>query len=193
MKHPGDPMVLFREAFASARASEPTDATAMALATASRDGRPSVRMVLLKDADERGFVFYTNRTSRKARELDDNPFASLVIHWAKAMLQVRVEGRVERVSDAESDAYFATRPRESQLGAWASQQSARLPDRSELDARVAQAQERFPGEVTRPPFWGGYRVVPERIEFWHGQLARLHDRYLYERSGGAWAMSMMYP
>ncbi|WP_438022342.1 pyridoxamine 5'-phosphate oxidase [Sorangium sp. So ce233] len=191
---PTDPLVLARELLEQRQTSEPTDATAMTLATADASGRPSARMVLLKGIDDRGFVFFTNHGSRKAMDLEANPFAALCIHWAKAAEQIRVEGRVERISDAESDAYFATRPRGSQIGAWASRQSAPLPSRERLIERVREIEARFEGQpVPRPAFWGGYRVVPERIELWRGQESRLHDRQVYLRDGGGWRVERLYP
>ncbi|WP_434041277.1 MULTISPECIES: pyridoxamine 5'-phosphate oxidase [Sorangium] len=191
---PTDPLVLARELLEQRQTSEPTDATAMTLATADASGRPSARMVLLKGIDDRGFVFFTNHASRKAMDLEANPFAALCIHWARAAEQIRVEGRVERISDAESDAYFATRPRGSQIGAWASRQSAPLPSRERLIERVREIEARFEGQpVPRPAFWGGYRVVPERIELWRGQESRLHDRLVYLRDGGGWRVERLYP
>ncbi|WP_437685440.1 pyridoxamine 5'-phosphate oxidase [Sorangium sp. So ce176] len=191
---PTDPLVLARELLEQRQTSEPTDATAMTLATADASGRPSARMVLLKGIDDRGFVFFTNHASRKAMDLEANPFAALCIHWARAAEQIRVEGRVERISDAESDAYFATRPRGSQIGAWASRQSAPLPSRERLIERVREIEARFEGQpVPRPAFWGGYRVVPERIEIWRGQESRLHDRLVYLRDGGGWRVERLYP
>ncbi|WP_437752070.1 pyridoxamine 5'-phosphate oxidase [Sorangium sp. So ce1389] len=191
---PTDPFVLARELLEQRQTTEPTDATAMTLATADASGRPSARMVLLKGIDDRGFVFFTNYGSRKAVELEANPFAALCIHWAKAAEQIRVEGRVERVTEAESDAYFATRPRGSQIGAWASRQSAPLPSREQLIERVREIEARFDGRpVPRPEFWGGYRVVPERIEIWRGQESRLHDRVVYHRDGDGWRVERLYP
>ncbi|WP_437573664.1 pyridoxamine 5'-phosphate oxidase [Sorangium sp. So ce887] len=191
---PTDPFALARELLEQRQTTEPTDATAMTLATADASGRPSARMVLLKGIDERGFVFFTNYESRKALEITANPFAALCIHWAKAAEQVRVEGRIERISDAESDAYFETRARGSQIGAWASRQSAPLPSREELIERVREIEARFEGRpVPRPAFWGGYRVVPERIELWRGQESRLHDRVLYLRDGDRWRVERLYP
>ncbi|HTN90958.1 MAG TPA: pyridoxamine 5'-phosphate oxidase [Sorangium sp.] len=191
---PTDPFVLARELLEQRQTTEPTDATAMTLATADASGRPSARMVLLKGIDDRGFVFFTNYGSRKAAELEANPFAALCIHWAKAAEQIRVEGRVERVTEAESDAYFATRPRGSQIGAWASRQSAPLPSRERLIERVREIEARFDGRpVPRPEFWGGYRVVPDRIELWRGQESRLHDRVVYHRAGDGWRVERLYP
>jgi pyridoxamine 5'-phosphate oxidase len=188
-----DPIVLFSELFARAKEScaEPD---AMALSTVDADGRPSGRYVLLKAVDQRGFAFYTNFGSRKARALEAHPHAALTFYWAPET-QIRIEGRVERVEQAESDAYFATRPREFQLGAWASSQSAPLESRAALDARVREAQTRFDGRaVERPPFWGGYRVVPDRMEFWTRDPHRLHERIAFSRtSGGQWTRSMLFP
>jgi pyridoxamine 5'-phosphate oxidase len=188
-----DPIERFAKLFEKAQAVEPHDATAMALATADARGRPSVRMVLLKGADARGFVFYTNFRSRKAQELLENPYAALCIHWPASRQQVRVEGRIERASEEESDAYFATRPRESQIGAWASAQSRPLASREELEARANELAARYRDAVPRPPFWGGYRLVPERIELWFAGPARLHDRFLYERAGEGWTMTRLNP
>ncbi|CAN95246.1 pdxH [Sorangium cellulosum So ce56] len=191
---PTDPFVLARELLEQRQTTEPTDATAMTLATADASGRPSARMVLLKGIDDRGFVFFTNYESRKSMDLAANPFAALCIHWAKAAEQIRVEGRIERVSDAESDAYFETRGRGSQIGAWASRQSAPLPSREALLDRVREIERRFEGRpVPRPEFWGGYRVVPERVEFWYGQENRLHDRVVYVRHGDGWRVERLYP
>lgn len=195
MIHPvQDPIAAFNEALSRARRRETSDPTAMTLATVSPDGRPSARVVLLKGADDRGFVFYTNFTSRKGREIEKNPFVALCIHWPKAVEQVRIEGRVERVSDDEADAYFATRPRGSQLGAWASTQSEEIASREELEKAFAEVTARFAGrEVTRPPHWSGYRVVPDRIEFWFGRDDRMHDRYLYVRTDDGFASSRLCP
>ena len=188
-----DPIARFVALFEKAKTVEPFDATAMTLATADERGRPSARLVLLKSVDPSGFVFFTNSDSRKGRELEANPFAALCIHWPASMQQVRVEGRVERASDAESDAYFATRPRESQLGAWASAQSEPLGSREELEARVQEIGQRYPDLVPRPPHWGGYRLVPDRIEFWFAGPARLHDRFSYARTDAGWAMTRLNP
>ena len=182
-----DPIARFAALFEEARRKEGSDPTAVSLATAGRDARPSARMVLLKGADPRGFVFFTNRESRKARDLDANPSAALCVYWPVLGVQVRVEGEVERVSEAESDEYFATRSRESQLGAWASAQSRPLASREALLAAFRQAEARFEGgPVPRPPYWGGYRVVPSRIEFWRAGDHRLHHRELFVREEGAW-------
>jgi len=189
-----DPIVLFKEAFARASASEPFAAERVALATADAEGRPSVRFVLLKGADARGFVFYTNIDSRKGRELLENPRAALAFHWFTTGDQVRVEGRVEQVSEQESDAYFATRPRGSQLGAWASRQSAPIAAREELEQRVAELERTYAGrDVPRPGFWGGFRIVPSVIEFWHDREDRLHDRMLYQRSSDGWTLTRLSP
>jgi pyridoxamine 5'-phosphate oxidase len=190
-----DPHALFEQWFAEAEAGEPNDANAMALATANADGRPSVRMVLLKGQDRRGFTFYTNEESAKGGQLAANPQAALLFHWKSLRRQVRIEGRVERVEAAEADAYFASRARDSQLGAWASDQSRPLDRRETFEARFAEMQTRFgDGPVPRPPHWGGYRVVPDRIEFWEDRLHRLHHRWLFVREGNAdWAESLLYP
>jgi len=189
-----DPIALFGSWFAAARESGILLPESVALATASPDGMPSVRMVLLKHADARGFVFYTNYGSRKARELDENPRAALCFHWAVLQRQVRVAGRVARTSAEESAAYFATRGRGSQIGAWASRQSEPLASHASLEARVRDATERFDGhEVPLPPFWGGYRLEPSRIEFWQGRADRLHDRLLFARDGDGWTTERLYP
>lgn len=168
--------------------------TAMSLGTVGADGQPSVRVVLLKHVDERGFVFYTNFTSRKGRELRANPRASLCFHWQPLRLQVRVDGMAEVVSDAEADAYFATRARASRIGAWASLQSAPLASDAELEARVQDMETRFAGgDVPRPPHWSGFRVVPSRIEFWTNRDFRLHERRVYERTDGEWSVGRLYP
>lgn len=190
-----DPFEQFRRWFAEAEEVEPPEPNAMTLATATRDGRPSARMVLLKGVDERGFVFYTNYESRKGRELAENPWAALVFWWPHMARQVRVEGRVEKVSEAESDAYFRTRPRGSQIGAWASRQSTVIASRAELEARYRQYEAEFEGrEVPRPPYWGGYRLVPEVFEFWQGRLNRLHDRFRYRKQpDGSWVIERLAP
>ncbi len=188
-----DPIALFGEWFERARAREPHEANAMTLATVDERGRPSARIVLLKSFDERGFVFHTNRLSRKGTELDGQKVAALCFHWAAGEEQVRVEGRVERISDAESDAYFASRPRGSRIGAWASLQSEELASREALEARVAEMEARFPGEVPRPPHWGGYRVVPDRIELWKGRADRLHERRVFTRAREGWVETRLFP
>jgi pyridoxamine 5'-phosphate oxidase len=193
MAEPPDPLILFRETFARAAAREPADPTAVALATVTDTGAPAVRIVLFKDADARGFTFFTNYESRKARELAREPRAALCFHWPSIGEQVRAEGVTERLTDAESDAYFATRPRESQLGAWASRQSQPLGSREELLAAAAEAARRFPGVVPRPPHWGGYRLVPARLEFWRAREARLHERRLYQRTDAGWTVQLLYP
>ena len=192
---PADPLDLFHAWFADAQAAGVVEPNAMTLATAAPDGRPSARIVLLKGADARGFSFYTNHDSRKGRELDAHPVAALVFWWGPLERQVRVEGRVERVGTAEADAYYASRPRGSRLGAWASPQSAEIPDRSPLDERLAGAEARFAGgDVPRPDFWGGYRVVPDAVEFWQGRPSRLHDRFLYRLgAAGDWQPSRLAP
>jgi pyridoxamine 5'-phosphate oxidase len=170
------------------------DTAPMSVATADPSGRPSVRILLLRGVDARGFVFYTNYESRKAQELTTNPRAALCQHWPTLEEQIRVEGRVERVGVEESDAYFAGRPRESQIGAWASEQSRPLEAREVLEARIRDVESRFAGgAVNRPPFWGGFRLVPETIEFWYGRTGRLHDRLLYTRTAGGWATSRLFP
>jgi pyridoxamine 5'-phosphate oxidase len=189
-----DPFELFREWYAEARESEINDSNAMVLATADASGRPSSRMVLLKGFDPRGFVLYTNRESRKAGELAANAHAALLFHWKSLRRQVRIEGAVELASDGESDAYFASRSRDSQLGAWASDQSRPLPDRETFERRYAAMQLRFEDRpVPRPAFWGGYRVVPGRIEFWLDRPHRLHERRLFVREGEGWREGLLYP
>lgn len=195
MNHPvQDPIAAFQEALARAQARETSDATAMTLATVSAEGRPSARIVLLKAVDERGFVFYTNFKSRKGRELENHAFAALVFHWPQAEEQVRIEGRVEHVSAAEADEYFASRPRGSQIGAWASAQSEEIASREELEKIFAETAARFEGrDVPRPPHWSGFRVVHERIEFWFGQKNRLHDRHVYVRTATGYSVSRLCP
>ena len=184
----------FEEVFARARKAEPSEPTAMILATADARGRPSARTVLLKGVDERGFVFYTNANSRKGREIHENPHAALVFFWQSVFEQVQVEGPIEPVSDEESDAYWATRRRESCIGAWASDQSALLATREELEDRYAERERSFAGgPVPRPPHWRGYRVVPDRIEFWRPGDHRLNERDCYERSTAGWRRSMLNP
>lgn len=189
-----DPIARFTSWLAEAEATEPNDPTAMALATVDAAGQPSVRMVLLKSHGSDGFIFYTNQQSRKADDLRAAPRAALLFHWKSLRRQVRIEGAVTSVTNAEADAYFASRPRVSQLGAWASDQSRPLDDRATLEARLADAAARFEGQdVPRPPHWSGYRVAPERIEFWSDGANRLHDRALFVRSDGAWSMTRLFP
>jgi pyridoxamine 5'-phosphate oxidase len=189
-----DPHALFEAWLAEAREREPNDPTAMALATADAAGRPSVRMVLMKGHDARGFVFYTNLDSRKGAELAANPRAGLLFHWKSLRRQVRIEGPAEPVGDAEADAYFATRSRDSQLGACASDQSRPLDSRAAFEARYEAVRARFEGgEVPRPPRWSGWRVVPETIEFWSDRPHRLHERRLFTRERGGWRQGLLYP
>lgn len=189
-----DPFALFDSWYAEAKASEPNDPNAMALATADADGRPAVRMVLLKGHGADGFVFYTNRTSRKADDLRQNMQAGLLFHWKSLRRQIRIEGRVTLASEAESDAYFASRGRDSQLGAWASDQSSPLESRATFEARFAEMQARFDGgDVPRPPYWGGYRVTPDRIEFWQDRAHRLHERRLFTPTDGGWREGLLFP
>jgi pyridoxamine 5'-phosphate oxidase len=189
-----DPLQQFRRWFSEAEQAGLNAPQAMALATATVDGAPSVRMVLLKGADEHGFVFFTGYVSRKAGELDANPRAALLFHWDSLGRQVRVEGRVERVAGQESDAYFATRPRGAQLAAAASQQSSVLRDRAEIDDRVAElAREHEDSDVRRPDYWGGYRLVPEAYEFWQHRDDRLHDRFRYGYENGDWVIERLSP
>ena len=177
-----------------ARAHEPEDAEAMSVATVDADGRPSLRMVLLRGIDDRGFVFYTNLTSRKARDIAVNAEVALCFHWKSTARQLRIDGTAEAVSAAEADAYFASRPRESRIGAWASKQSAPLEGRFKLEQRVARYTAAFAiGPVPRPEFWSGYRVVPRRIEFWEKRPFRLHERTLYERDAAGWTTARLYP
>jgi pyridoxamine 5'-phosphate oxidase len=189
-----DPIELFGEWFEQAKGSGILLPESASLATADREGVPSSRMVLLKSYAVDGFVFYTNYGSRKAREMDENPNASLLLCWVVLERQVRVEGSVERVGSEESAAYFRTRARGSQIGAWVSRQSEELESRSVLKGREKEIEQRFKGQdVPSPPFWGGYRLIPERIEFWQGRLNRLHDRLLFTRADGTWAASRLYP
>ncbi len=189
-----DPFTLFDTWYAQARESEPNDPNAVALATADSDGRPSVRMVLLKGHGPDGFVIYSNRESRKADDLAANPQAALLFHWKSLRRQVRIEGAVMLASDAESDAYFASRGRDSQLGAWASDQSRPLDSRETFEARFADVAARFEGgDVPRPPHWGGYRVVPSRIEFWQDRAHRLHERRLFVRDKDSWNEGLLFP
>jgi pyridoxamine 5'-phosphate oxidase len=189
-----DPIQQFSLWFGEALKSELLDTNAMTLATASRDGGPSARIVLLKGFDEAGFVFFTNYESAKARDLDDNPRACLLLFWAALERQVRVTGRVAKTSAQESETYFQSRPFESQIGAWASAQSRAVHDRAALEARYAELAAKYAaGAVPLPPFWGGYRVAPETIEFWQGRKSRLHDRLLYTKRGSTWSRSRLAP
>lgn len=189
-----DPIVEFARWFADAQAAHVEEPNAMVLATATVDGSPSARVVLLKAFDERGFVFFTDYRSRKGSELEDNPRAALVLHWKELERQVRITGPVERTSIEDSEAYFRSRPIGSRLGAWVSHQSAVIPSRTALEAGLAEVEERFAeGDVPLPPYWGGYRVRPETIEFWQGRESRLHDRIRYLRSGEAWRIERLAP
>lgn len=191
----GDPIEQFERWFEEARRAEVFEPNAMTLATVGPDGQPSARTVLLKGVDRRGLAFFTNLDSRKSRELARNPKAALLFWWGPLQRQVRLEGKIERVEDAEADAYFATRPRGSQIGAWASQQSSAVESRAALEAAEARFRERFEGgEVPRPDFWGGFRLVPEAIEFWQGRINRLHDRLRYDRqANGTWRIVRLSP
>ena len=193
----GEPYRRFGEWMERAMAAGIPEPSAMSLATADAEGRPSVRMLLLKGFDERGFVFYTNLESRKARELAENPYAAICFFWQPLELQVRIEGVVERVSDAEADAYYASRPRGSRIGAWASRQSQPLTSYEELMARVQEYEARFTGDdIPRPPYWSGFRLDPGRIEFWQGRPSRLHERERFDRDPGdpsRWRVQSLYP
>lgn len=191
-----DPIVQFQTWFGEVLRAEVPEPNAMTLATVGADGMPAARIVLLKDVDVRGFTFFTNYQSAKGRELAQHPQAALVFFWQELARQVRVEGTVSQVSDAESDAYFASRPRGSQLGAWASPQSAVLPAREQLEQRLAEVEKQFDGQaVPRPAHWGGYRVTPRMVEFWHGRPSRLHDRLRYTRDSGEapWKLERLGP
>jgi pyridoxamine 5'-phosphate oxidase len=189
-----NPFLLFDTWYADARASEINDSNAMTLATADAQGRPAARMVLLKGHGPDGFVFYTNRGSRKAGELEANPHAALLFHWKSQRRQIRIDGSVARVTDAESDAYFASRGRDSQLGAWASDQSQPLDRRETFEAKFAEMQARFEEQnVPRPTHWGGYRVTPAKIEFWQDRAHRLHERRVFTHTGDGWDEGLLYP
>ena len=190
-----DPFSQFQSWLNDVQGANVSDWQAMSLATATRDGCPSVRVVYLRGWDERGFLFFTNYDSRKGSELADNPQAAAVLFWKELERQVRIEGAVVRVSDAESDAYFAGRPRESCIGAWASAQSHPLADRATLERLTAEFESKFAGQpIPRPPNWGGYRIVPDRVEFWQGGVARLHDRLIYRRqTDGSWQVERLFP
>ena len=194
MAEANDPLALFDSWFDEARSSEPELPEAMAVATSTPDGQPSVRMVLLKSHGPDGFVFFTNCGSRKGEEIAANPNVALLFHWKSLRRQVRIEGKAEHVGAEEADAYFATRSRDSQLGAWASDQSRPLPDRATFEARYEEMKHKFDGQdVPRPPYWSGFRVVPEHFEFWTDMPHRLHERRVFTRSGGGWAQGLLYP
>jgi pyridoxamine 5'-phosphate oxidase len=192
-----DPIERFREVYTRALALDPSvvpEPNAMALATVAAGDQPSVRIVLLKSFDQRGFVFFTNFQSLKGKELLSNDKAALCFYWPSLGIQVRIEGEVSKVSDAEADAYFSTRPRLSQIGAWASKQSEPIEKEGDLDVRVAKFEAEFAGrEIPRPPFWSGFRVSPEKLEFWKNRPNRLHERHLYTRDGDRWTTQVLYP
>ena len=196
---PNDPFAAFAQWFEEARNSEPADPNAMTVATATATGRPSARVALLKAWDDRGFVFYTNLESRKSVEIRENPQVALLFHWKSLQRQVRIEGQAAQVSDEQADAYFATRPRVSRLGAWASAQSRPLADRATFEARLREVEARFPTDpFPRPPFWSGWRVSPEVLEFWQDMAYRLHERIVFRRGPGprekgGWEKSRLYP
>ena len=189
-----DPIKQFGKWLNDAVSANLREPNAMTVATATPDGTPSARIVLLRGVDERGFVFYTNYESRKGHELAENPKAALIFYWAALERQVRVTGTVERTSQEESEAYFKSRPLKSRLGAWASPQSQTLPSRAPLEARLAEVEQKFSdGDIPLPPFWGGFRVKPQEIEFWHGRRSRLHDRLLYSKTDSGWKISRLAP
>ncbi len=194
MEPSSEPLLMFQDLFRQAVQVLPRDPNAMVLSTVDRAGNPSSRVVLLKDFDERGFVFYTNFTSRKGRELSETGRAALLFWWQALEKQVRIEGPVERVSDEEADAYFATRPRGSQIGAWASEQSAELSSREALEQRALDLEARYAGTtVPRPPHWGGFRLAPQAMEFWTNRASRLHDRVLYRKTATGWTRTLLNP
>ena len=192
-----DPFALFKQLFAEAQSlprEQLPEPTAFTLATVGEGGKPAARILLLKDVDKSGFVFYTNLESRKGRELLSNRSAAMVFHWAQLERQIRVEGRVAPVTDKEADAYFASRPRGSQIGAWASRQSRPIERPGDLDARVDEFEKKFEGQtVPRPPHWSGFRLTPDTIEFWKGKASRLHERQLFTRDGDGWRVQLLYP
>jgi pyridoxamine 5'-phosphate oxidase len=188
------PFAQFQRWMKEAEQAEPSDPNAMTLATATPDGRPAARTVLLKSVDPRGFVFYTNMASRKGDEIATNPRAALLFFWKSLQRQIRIEGSIERVTDAEADAYYATRARVSRLGAWASDQSRPLADRAILEKRLAEMEQRFPDEIPRPDYWSGYRLLPDSFEFWREMPYRLHDRSRYQKGADeAWVQSKLFP
>ncbi len=195
IKEEADPLALFATWYAEAQKSEPDLPEAMTLATVGADGMPAARMVLLKGYDSAGFVFYTNTQSRKGEELTANGRAALLFHWKPQGRQIRIEGRVEPTTAAEADAYYTSRPRISRLGAWASDQSRVLPERSQLEHRLAEYEAKYPGdEIPRPPHWSGFRVIPARFEFWQNMPFRLHDRTVYTRAAnGGWTIGKLFP
>ncbi len=192
---PSDPIKLFHDWLSQAKKSEVNDPDAMAIATCTKDGRPSVRMVLLKEADEKGFKFHTNSESQKGNELAENPYAALCFHWKTLRKQIRVEGIIEKATQKEADDYFESRPRARQIGAWASQQSRPLDSRESLEQRIKELENQYPegSKVPRPDYWQGYRVIPNKIEFWWDNPDRLHDRFTYIKTGNNWNIQRLYP